>query len=72
MAMRVKFNREPDDDDLAWFSKNIGPRTHWLMTKRGGVGWEFQWDNDGSGWRQWFLTVDDEYGKILTYYLLMR
>ena len=76
MPIRVKVTKEPDDEVLAWFSKHIGPRTHWLPTCRGGIGWEFDWapvDPKAPGsQRSWYLTVDDDHSKTVTYWMLMK
>lgn len=61
----------PDEKTIAWFVRNVGPRTHYLPNSIGGKGWKFTAENDNP-WstRHWCLRVDDE--KMLTYYLLMK
>jgi len=71
MATKIKFNKVPNEDVIQWFIDHIGPTTHNLHNKIGGVGWKFEFESpDWREWHEWYLTVDDE--KMLTYYLLMR
>lgn len=79
MAIKIKFGKYPNHDIVQWFVDHIGPRTHHLPDTIGGKGWLFEFEETGPAWdwrnvayREWYLTVDDEYGKTLTYYLLMR
>lgn len=65
MAKTIKFGGPPGETDLAWFVKNIGPRTHYTKYSIGGKGWKFTWST-----KHWMLTIDDD--KMLTYYLLVR
>lgn len=71
MAKTISFGREPTEQDIRWFVKHIGPRTHYLPHSIGGNGWRFTADQT-SKWsiKNWQLTVDDE--KMLMYYLLVR
>lgn len=70
MAVTVKVNL-PDEKTIAWFSKHVGPRTHYTKFNIGGKGWKFEYsqDNPWSAWH-WYLTVQDE--KYLSYYLLVK
>lgn len=72
MAETINFGRRPTEDDIQWFIKNIGPRTHWLPYSIGGKGWKFTLDqhNPYSMQGDWYLTVND--GKMLTYWTLMK
>ena len=76
MAIKIKFGKYPHDDIIQWFVDHIGPRTHHIHNKIGGRGWKFEFESPdlpvGHGWPEWYLTVDDEHEKTLTYYLLMR
>lgn len=72
MAKTVKFGKNPPSEkELAWFSKHIGPRTHYLIHTIGGKGWNFKREQDNP-WSNtwWYLTVEDE--KMLTYWMLQR
>jgi len=71
MAKTINFGRPPGETDIAWFVKNIGPRTHYTKFSIGGKGWRFTYEQDNP-WsiKHWNLTVDDD--KMLTYYLLVR
>lgn len=70
MAKTIKFGKAPSEQDIAWFVKHIGPRTHYLPTSIGGKGWRFTLEKFDSYWKNWYLTVDDE--KMLTYWTLVR
>lgn len=71
MAVTVKSSR-PDEKTIAWFSKHVGPRTHYTKYNVGGEGWRFVFDQDNpyTAKGDWYLTVDDE--KYLSYYLLVK
>ncbi len=66
MAKTIKYGNYLDERVIEWFSKNVGPRTHYLQYSVGGKGWKFE-RRDGGGW---WLTVED--GKWLTYWTLMK
>ncbi len=70
MSATVKADR-PDERTIAWFAKNVGPRTHYLPKSIGGKGWKFHVDRENP-WAadRWYLTVEDE--KYLTLYLLVK
>lgn len=78
MSTKIKFGKYPNDDIVQWFVDHIGPRTHHLPDTIGGKGWLFEFEEVGAraGWnvayREWYITVDDEHEKTLTYYFLMR
>lgn len=61
----------PDEKTIAWFSKHVGPRTHYTKYSIGGKGWNFTYEQDNP-WsvKNWYLTVQDE--KYLSYYLLVK
>ena len=73
----IKIDHKPSELEIVWFTKHVGPRTHYLPHSIGGIGWIFNYDysdhmnpdyNDvGSNW---ILTLQDE--KMLTYYLLTQ
>lgn len=67
MAATVKSDR-PDERTIAWFAKNVGPRTHYLPKSIGGKGWKFHVKYEPMPC--WYLTVEDE--KYLTLYLLVK
>jgi hypothetical protein len=71
----------PTEEDIEWFSKHVGPRTHWLVDSVGGKGWVFDMQyepgtkdhSDRPNWlrkQSWYLTVEDD--KMLMYWTLMR
>lgn len=62
----------PTEETIAWFSKNVGPRTHYTKYNVGGKGWRFVFDQDNpyTSKGDWYLTVDDE--QYLSYYLLVK
>jgi hypothetical protein len=70
VAVTVK-SKIPDEKTIAWFDKNVGPRTHYTKNSIGGKGWRFTFEQDNP-WsvKSWYLTVDDE--KYLSYYLLVK
>ncbi len=70
MAKTIKFGKQPSEQDIAWFVKHIGPRTHYLMHSIGGKGWKFEFKRYDPYEREWLLTVEDE--KMLTYWTLIR
>ena len=70
MAKTIKFGKTPSEQDIAWFVKHIGPRTHYLPHSIGGKGWKFTLERTLTQWQIWNLTVDDE--KMLTYWTLVR
>ena len=77
MTIKIKFGKYPNEDIVKWFIDHVGPRTHHIHNNIGGRGWKFEFEEvtPMPGWdkhREWFLTVDDEHEKTLTYYLLMR
>ena len=67
MSATIKAER-PDEKTIAWFVKNVGPRTHYLRDSIGGKGWKFHVKYESMP--GWYLTVDDE--RHLTYYLLIK
>ena len=71
MAKTIKFGKPPSEQDIAWFVKHIGPRTHYLPTSIGGKGWKFSLHLEYQSLdKKWYLTVDDE--KMLMYWTLVR
>ncbi len=62
----IKYGNYLDEKVIEWFSKHVGPRTHYLQYSVGGKGWKFEL-RDGSNW---WLTVED--GKWLMYWTLMK
>ena len=60
----------PTEKDIEWFSRHVGPRTHYLMHSVGGKGWKFIFHRYSPTEREWQLTVDDE--KMLMYWTLVR
>ena len=67
MAKTVLYGvNRPNEEVIEWFTKHVGPRTHYLMNSVGGKGWRFQRDLD----KKWLLTVEDE--KMLMYWTLMK
>jgi hypothetical protein len=68
MPKTIKFGKAPSEQDISWFVKHIGHRTHYLPGSIGGKGWKFTLDQDPM--QTWYLTVDDE--KMLTYWTLIR
>ena len=71
MAKTIKFGKEPSEQDIAWFVKHIGHRTHYLPFSIGGKGWKFTLEQVGdTDWKTWYLTVDDE--KMLMYWTLVK
>jgi hypothetical protein len=71
VTTKLKVTR-PNEETIAWFVKNIGPRTHYTTYSIGGKGWRFTLDQDNPYTMKgdWYLTVDDE--KYLSYYLLVK
>jgi hypothetical protein len=71
VTAKLKVTR-PNEETIAWFVKNIGPRTHYTTYSIGGKGWRFTLDQDNPYTMKgdWYLTVDDE--KYLSYYLLVK
>ena len=71
MAKTIKFGKHPTEKEIEWFSKHVGPRTHYLPHTIGGEGWCFTKDSENpwSG-SYWNLTVEDE--KMLMYWTLVR
>jgi hypothetical protein len=70
MAKTIKFGDSPSEQDIAWFVKHIGPRTHYLPNSIGGKGWRFTLEKINYHGKIWNLTVDDE--KMLMYWTLVR
>lgn len=58
----------PDEKTIAWFVRNVGPRTHYLPNSIGGRGWKFSTESRKQD--DWTLTVEDE--RHITYYLLVK
>jgi hypothetical protein len=71
VTAKLKVTR-PNEETIAWFVKNIGPRTHYTTYSIGGKGWRFTLDQDNPYTMKgdWYLTVDDE--QYLSYYLLVK
>jgi hypothetical protein len=68
VAVTVKAET-PSEKTIAWFVKNVGPRSHYLPNSIAGHGWKFHAIKENKG-KQWYLTLEDE--KYLTYYLLVK
>jgi hypothetical protein len=61
----------PTEETIAWFVKNVGPRSHYTKYSIGGKGWRFTYEQDNP-WsvKHWYLRIEDE--KYLSYYLLVK
>ena len=72
MAKTIEYGDYLDEKVIEWFSKHVGPRTHYIKHSVGGKGWRFksEQDNPFSARRTWYLTVEDE--KMLMYWTLVR
>lgn len=71
MAKTIKYGDYLDEKVIEWFSKHVGPRTHYTKYNVGGKGWRFERSNaSNSEHLGWYLTVQDD--KWLTYWTLMK